>query len=97
MLAEIDSMLYDYYYAKRNFMTHDSKYNDQLKVIYKSDGAGAKELRLLAKGRVIFLIVFFSIAGYLWANKPESIKIPEEYSLSRLEFSHLIYNKRVTF
>ncbi len=70
-------------------MTHN-KDNEELEVIFKSDGAGMREVHLLAKGRlVVFLVVFFSlfvIAGYVWVNrqKPESMQGPEAPSFVRV-------------
>jgi hypothetical protein len=81
-------------------MTHDNKDNHELKVIFKRDRAGAKELHLSVKGRlVIFFLGLCFIAGCLWANgqKPDSLRIPEGHSFPRLELSYLIYNRGATF
>lgn len=74
-------------------MTYGGKDNEELEVIFKSNGAGAKEVRLLAKGRLVVILLallgLFSITGYLWANRnsgPESIQIPEERSFVGLNY-----------
>jgi hypothetical protein len=73
-------------------MSHNGKDNEELKVIYISDGAGRREMRLLAKGRIVMILVFFLCLFpivYLWANgnkKPESMLTHDDPSFSGLNY-----------